>query len=85
MFLKFGFGRCSQDVGIDIRRGALTRKQAISLVNRYDGEYPEPYIEDYLKYFDMSMNEFNAVLDKFANKNVLIKINGRWERNFEIN
>lgn len=78
MFLKFGFGRCSQDVGIDIRRGALTRKQALALVKKYDGEYPEAYINDYLTYFNMSAEEFDAVLDSFANKNVLHKVNGRW-------
>ena len=79
MFLKFGFGRCTQDVGIDIRRGALTRKQGLELVKLYDGEYPEPYIEDYLKYFKMTMEEFNTVIDKFANKNVLQKVNGIWK------
>ena len=78
MFLKFGFGRCTQDIGIDIRRGALTRKQALTLVKKYDGEYPEPYIEDYLKYFNMTFKEFDSVLDSFANKNVLHKVNGKW-------
>lgn len=78
MFLKFGFGRCTQDVGIDIRRGALSRKQGTALVKAYDGEYPEDYIEDYLKYFDMTENEFDEVLDKFVNKEVLHKVNGRW-------
>ena len=78
MFLKFGFGRCSQDVGIDIRRGALSRKQALALVRKYDGEYPEPYIQDYLTYFNMTSEEFDSVLDSFANKNVLHKLNGRW-------
>jgi N-acetyl sugar amidotransferase len=78
MFLKFGFGRCSQDVGIDIRRGALSRKQGLMLVKKYDGEYPEPYINDYLAYFKMSIDEFNNVLDHFANKELLHKINGKW-------
>ena len=27
MYLKFGFGRATQDVGIEIRRGAMTRDQ----------------------------------------------------------
>lgn len=78
MFLKFGFGRCTQDVGIDIRRGALTRKQGLALVKKYDGEYPEKYIEDYLKYFNMTMTEFNSVLDSFANEKVLHKVDGKW-------
>jgi N-acetyl sugar amidotransferase len=79
MFLKFGFGRCSQDVGIDIRRGALSRKQGVALVRAYDGEYPEPYIDDYLKYFNMTLDEFNDVIDLYANKSLLHKVNGRWK------
>lgn len=78
MYLKFGFGRCTQDVGIDIRRGAMSRNQAKELVSIYDDNYPEPYVEKYLKYFDISMSEFESVLDKFANKNLFEKKNGRW-------
>lgn len=85
MYLKFGFGRCTQDVGIDIRRGALTRKQALALVKKYDGEYPEPYIERYLKYYDMTQEEFDAVLDRQANKKLFKKENGRWVPLFEPN
>ena len=78
MFLKFGFGRCSQDVGIDIRRGSLTRKQGLALVNKYDGEYPEALVPEYLEYFRMTQKEFDNVIDKFANKNILEKKNDRW-------
>lgn len=31
MYLKFGFGRATQDAGIEIRRGAMTREQVFSL------------------------------------------------------
>ena len=36
MYLKFGFGRATQDAGIEIRRGAMTREQGLNLVNLYD-------------------------------------------------
>jgi len=85
MFLKFGFGRCTQDVCIDIRRGAITRKQALNLVKAYDGEFPEEHVEEYLEYFRMTRAEFDQVLDRWANKDVLIKKNGRWEKNFDLN
>ena len=35
MYLKFGFGRATQDAGIEIRRGAMTRDQAINLVHKF--------------------------------------------------
>ena len=79
MFLKFGFGRCTADVGIDIRRGALEREQGRHLVSKFDGTYPEQYIEQYCEYFGMTKDEINAVFDKFANKEYLHKVNGQWK------
>ena len=79
MFLKFGFGRCTQDLGIDIRRGALSRKTSNISCEMYDGEYPEKLIPEYLEYFQMSQKEFDNVIDKFANKKILEKRKGRWQ------
>lgn len=70
MYLKFGFGRCTQDVGIDIRRGALNRNQAVDLVKKYDGEKPEIHFEKYCDYFKMSKNQFFLTLKKFVNKKI---------------
>ena len=84
MFLKFGFGRCTQDVCIDIRRGAMTRQDGIELVKKYDGEYPDVHIVDYLEYFRMKQAEFDAVIDKWANKDLFEKVGGRWMPKFEL-
>ena len=62
----------------------MNRKQGVELVKIYDDNYPEPYIDTYLKYFDMSISEFEQTLDKFANKELFVKKNGRWLRNFNI-
>ena len=70
MYLKLGFGRATQDAGIEIRRGAMTRDQAVNLVKLYDGHYPEEFIETYLGYYQMSMDEFDAVIDRWANKDL---------------
>jgi N-acetyl sugar amidotransferase len=84
MYLKFGFGRATQDAGIEIRRGAMTRDQAINLVRLYDGHYPEEFIPAYLDYYNMTMQEFDAVLDKWVNKDLFEKINGRWMPKFNL-
>jgi len=78
MYLKFGFGRATQDAGIEIRRGAMTREQAVNLVRLYDGHYPEEFIETYLEYYQMSQDEFDAVLDKWVNKALFRKEDGCW-------
>jgi N-acetyl sugar amidotransferase len=84
MYLKLGFGRALQDAGIEIRRGAMTRDQAINLVKLYDGHYPEEYIDSYLNYYQMTKDEFNYVLDKWANRDLFSKVNGKWMPIFEI-
>ena len=84
MYLKFGFGRCSQDVCIDIRSGRISREEGLELINKYDEVYPEIYEEQYLDYYQMTKKEFYDVIDKFANKDLLIKKNGRWVKNFKL-
>ena len=84
MYLKFGFGRALQDAGIEIRRGAMNREQAINLVNLYDGLYPEQFIDVYLDYYEMSYDEFSLVLYKWTNKELFNISDGRVTKKFEI-
>jgi N-acetyl sugar amidotransferase len=84
MYLKLGFGRATQDAGIEIRRGAMDRDQAVNLVNMYDGHYPEEFIDLYLGYYQMTMSEFNAVIDKWANRELFKKVDGRWKPIFKV-
>lgn len=84
MYLKYGFGRANQDACIEIRRGSLDRDQGKSLVEIYDGNFPEEFLESYLDYFRMSEPEFMRTLDKFAQPAILKQSGpGRWLRDFE--
>ena len=84
MYLKFGFGRATQDAGIEIRRGALSREQAVHLVRMYDNNYPEEFIPLYLDYYGMSATEFETILDKWANKQLFEKKDKRWQPVFQV-
>jgi N-acetyl sugar amidotransferase len=84
MYLKFGFGRATQDAGIEVRRGSMSREQAINLVKLYDNQYPEQFIDIYLDYYQMTQKEFDDVLEKWVNKKLFKKINNRWEPIFEV-
>lgn len=84
MYLKFGFGRGLQDACIDIRAGRLTREKAVEIVNQYDGEYPEKNIQVFCDYYQMTKADFDAVLDKHANKELFEKIDGIWRPKFKI-
>ena len=82
MYLKFGFGRATQDAGIEIRRGSMTREQALNLVKMYDNAYPFDLIDTYLEYYNMSKSEFDEVLNKYANKDLFNKVDGIWQPKF---
>jgi len=84
MYLKFGFGRATQDAGIEIRRGAMHREQAINLVKLYDGKYPDQFIELYLDYYQMTQQEFDAVIEKWVNKSLFELKKERWQPTFKI-
>ena len=84
MYLKFGFGRATQDAGIEIRRNAMTRDQAINLVKIYDNMYPTEHINDYLEYYQMTKKEFELVIDKWVNKDLFEKKDGLWCPKFEV-
>ena len=83
MYLKFGFGRATQDSCIDIRRGAMSRKQAVQLAQMYDDSYPEFFFQEYCDYYKMTIKEFHEVIDKWANKELFEKKN-RWIPKFKI-
>jgi hypothetical protein len=84
MYLKFGFGRATQDAGIEVRRGAMSRDQAINLVKIYDNMYPHEFIDLYLDYYKMSKQEFDDVLEKWVNKDLFSKKDGIWQPLFEV-
>lgn len=84
MYLKFGFGRATQDAGIDIRRGAMTREQAINLVALYDNDMNEDFIPLYLEYYQMTRKEFDQTVDKWANKDLFEKVGSTWRPKFKI-
>jgi len=82
MYLKFGFGRANQDACIEVRRGAMDRKQAVNLVRLYDGHYPDEFMQQYLDYYQMTQVEFDTVLDRYANLGLFEKRDGRWKPKF---
>jgi len=84
MYLKFGFGRATQDASIEIRRGAMDRAQAVNLVRLYDGQYPDEFLETYLDYYQMTLAEFDEALDRWANRDLFEKVDGRWKQRFSV-
>ncbi|MDA9660381.1 N-acetyl sugar amidotransferase [Pseudomonadota bacterium] len=84
MYLKFGFGRATQDASIEVRRGAMDRAQAVNLVRLYDGQYPHEFLESYLDYYKISKETFDGAIDRWVNKKLFEKIDGYWSPLFQV-
>lgn len=76
-FLKYGFGRATDLACVHVRRGRLTRQDAMKLVRTHDGQFPWVYLgcplEETLTQIDMTVEEFTKVCDRFTNKKLFVR------------
>ena len=64
-------------VSVSIRRGRITRPQGLELIKLHDGKYPWTYLgkplEEILNRIDLTLEEFDAICDRFTNKDLFLK------------
>lgn len=75
-FLKFGFGRATDIACLHVRRGRISRQDALTLVRKHDGMFPWTYLgkplEQILEPLDLSVDQFIEICDRFTNKSVFV-------------
>ena len=76
-FLKFGFGRATDIACLHLRRGRITRQDAIEIVRRHDGKFPWTYLgkplAEILEPLEMTVEEFIRICDRFTNKKHFVR------------
>ena len=81
-FLKFGFGRATDIACLHLRRGRITREDALAMVRQHDGRFPWSYLgkplEQILAPLDLPVDEFVRICDRFTNKKLFVR-DGRGE------
>ena len=75
---KFGFARATEVASDWIREGRLTRDEAIMLVMESDHKIDRLVIEDFLNFVGRTEEEFWGVIEKFYNREIFEKVDGRW-------
>lgn len=78
-FIKFGIGRATSDAAHEIRDGHITREEGVSLVRRYDGEFPKKYFPWFLDYLGITEKHFWEVIDSWRPAHIWEKVNGEWK------
>jgi N-acetyl sugar amidotransferase len=67
-FYKLGFSRGTEQANTLIRTGRITRAEGIAMAEAYDEACSDAYIESFCRYVNLTVDEFWAVVRKFAHK-----------------
>jgi len=80
-FIKFGIGRATYDASQEIRNKHINREEAIALVNRFDGEFPDKYFNEIMDYLEIDSDYFLSELtDRFRSPHLWGKDEkGNWK------
>lgn len=78
-YIKFGFWRSTDQTCYDIWNDQLTRKEAVEIINRIQDEFPKEYFHDFLRFHELSEDEFWNTVEKFRNHKIWKNSNGKWE------
>jgi len=72
-FLKFGFGRTTDHVSIEIRYGRMTRDEGLKRIKEFEGKIPTQYLDEFLTESELTKEEFLDICEKFTNKDLFKK------------
>jgi len=84
-FIKFGIGRTTYDASQEIRNKHLTRDEGKNLVKKYDGEFPDKYFSEVMKYLNIKESEFLNICDHFRPGHLWKKKAGIWKLRYTVN
>jgi N-acetyl sugar amidotransferase len=76
-FLKFGYGRATDDASIEIRHGRMTREEGIQMVTEYDANEPET-LKNYLDFLEITKAEFYGLVEDMRDPSIWVKGDGEW-------
>jgi N-acetyl sugar amidotransferase len=78
-YVKFGIGRATSDTAHEIRDGKITREEGIALIRRYDGEFPQKYLNEFLDYCAISRDQLEAAIDSWRSDHIWTRDDLEWK------
>ena len=76
--IKFGIGRATYDAAQEIRTGKITREEGVTLVRRFDTEFPQKYFQEFLAYIGINEERFWDVVNRGRSPHLWEQVNGEW-------
>jgi N-acetyl sugar amidotransferase len=83
-FIKFGYGRATQDASQEIRNKHINREEGVALVKRFDGELPQRYFKEFIDYIGVTEEKFWKIVDSFRDSHLWKKENGKWKLKYQV-
>ena len=78
-FLKFGYGRATDDAANEIRHGRMSREQGIDMVERYDHVRPHD-MDLFLRKTEMTEDDLVTMIEPMRDPEIWEKRAGSWVR-----
>lgn len=78
-FVKFGHWVLTDYLSLDIREGRITRDEAIKIAMEHEYKLDPKMLKDFIDFIGITEEHFWEVVDEFANKDIVEKINGVWK------
>ncbi len=75
-WVKYGYGRVTDQVNIFIRNGEITREEGLKIVKERDGKMEHK--QEFCDYIGITPTEFDKIRDTYVNKDILEKVDGEW-------
>lgn len=72
-YLKYGYDRATDSACIDVRKGYISRDEAVRLVQRYGGRVPQESIWRFVNYLERDMEWFLGVAERFTNTDLFAR------------
>ena len=78
-FIKFGIGRATSDSAHEIRDGKITRDEGVSLVRKYDDEFPGKNFKFFLEYLNIKEDLFWDVINSWRSNHIWKKVGTKYK------
>ncbi len=67
-FLKFGYGRTTDHVSLEIRLGRMNRDEGLKRIKQNEGKIPTKTLNEFLEDAKITFEEFLKICEKFTDK-----------------
>jgi len=79
-WVKYGYGRASDQANIYIRGGLITREEGLKIAKENDGKMDPKHVKEFCKYIGITEKEFDRIRDTFVNTDIFEKDKkGEWK------